>query len=254
MTSPDTVIERRFIFYPERELLANPANFDLTSEEALFSASDGVMLHGWFVPGPREISWLWLHGNGGNISHRLENLHLIHHRLGVNVLLFDYRGYGHSEGQPSEKGTYRDAEGAFQYLQSRPDIDPSKIVIFGCSLGCAVAVELATRCEPYGLILESPFTSVADMAKRALPFPGVTLFVRKKYDSLSKIGRISPPLLVLHGNQDDTVPFEMGERLFEAANQPKTFYAINGAGHNDTYIVGGESYFAAIDDFLMRLP
>ena len=247
------MIERRFIFFPDRELQANPADLDLTFEEVLIPASDGVMLHGWFVPGPGEITWLWLHGNAGNISHRLENLHLIHHRLGVNVLLIDYRGYGHSQGQPSEKGTYRDAEGAFEYLQSRPDIDPSKILVFGRSLGCAVAVELATHCALYGLILESPFTSLADMAKRALPLPGVTVFVRKKYDSLSKIGCVSIPLLVLHGDQDDTIPLEMGERLFEAANQPKTFYAINGAGHNDTYIVGGKSYFAAIDDFLKNL-
>ena len=253
LANRDTVIERIFVFFPDRELLASPTQFGLEFEDVSFQTTDGVTLHGWFVPGPGEITWLWFHGNAGNISHRLENLLLVHQRLGVNVLLFDYRGYGRSSGRPSEKGTYRDAEAALKYLRSRPDIDSRKIVFFGRSVGCAVAVELATRHEPYGLILESPFTSLADMAKRAFPFLPVGFLVRGKYDSVSRINHISAPLLVLHGDRDDIVPIELGRRLFEAADEPKTFYTIAGAGHNDTYDEGGEPYLAALERFLQGL-
>ena len=253
LANRDTVIERNFIFFPERDLVASPADFGLAFEEVSFQATDSVVLHGWFVPGQGDITWLWFHGNAGNISHRLENLLLLHHRLGVNILLFDYRGYGHSAGRPSEEGTYQDAEGAINYLGSRLDIDPSKIVFFGRSVGCAVAVDLATRHTPYGLILESSFTSIADMAKRAFPFLPVGFLVRGKYDSISRIKHISAPLLILHGDRDDIVPIELGRRLFEAANQPKTFYTIAGAGHNDTYVMGGEPYLAALEQFMESL-
>ena len=249
----DTVFDRIFVFFPERELQGDPSDVGLAFTEVSFPATDGVMLHGWLVPGPREITWLWFHGNAGNISHRLDNLLRIHHRLGVNVFLFDYRGYGRSEGRPSEKGTYADAEGAFRHLTSRPDVDSNKIVLFGRSLGCALAVDLATRHEPNGLILESPFTSVADLANRAIPFLPLGFLVRTKYNSLSKIGNVSVPLLVLHGNADEVVPLELATRLFEAANQPKTFYTIVGAGHNNTYAVGGEPYFAALDRIMESL-
>lgn len=253
LVNRNPVIERTFIFFPERELVGNPADLGLEYEEVHFQAPDGVPLHGWFVPGPGEITWLWFHGNAGNISHRLENLFLLHQRLGVKVFIFDYRGYGNSEGQPSEEGTYRDGKGALDYLGSRPDVDPSRIILFGRSVGSAVAVDLATRHKPYGLILESPFTSLADMAKGAFPFLPVGFLVRDKYDSLSKIGHISAPLLILHGDQDDIVPLELGRRLFKAANQPKTFYTIAGAGHNDTYAVGGVPYFAALERFMASL-
>lgn len=253
LANRNDVIDRTFVFFPDRELLATPADFGLEFEEVSFQTTDGVTLHGWFVPGPGEVTWLWFHGNAGNISHRLENLLLIQQRLGVNVLLFDYRGYGRSSGRPSVDGTYRDAEAAFKYLSSRPDIDPQKIVFFGRSMGGAVAVDLATKHEPYGMILESPFTSLADMAKRAFPFLPVGFLVRDKYDSVSRIKNISAPLIVLHGDRDDTVPIELGRSLFEAADEPKTFYTIVGAGHNDTYVQGGEPYFAALERFLQSL-
>ncbi len=254
LVSHSPLIERTFIFFPDRELLGNPADLGLDYDNVSFQASDGVALHGWFVPGPGEITWLWFHGNAGNISHRLENLLLVHQKLGVNVFIFDYRGYGNSEGKPSEEGTYREAEGAIEYLESRPDVDPSKIILFGRSLGSGVAVDLATRHMPYGLILESPFTSAADVAKRAFPFLPVGFLVRDMYDSISKIERISAPLLVLHGDQDDIVPIEIGRRLYETANSPKTFHTINSAGHNDTYIVGGDPYFATLRQYMASLP
>jgi fermentation-respiration switch protein FrsA (DUF1100 family) len=253
LANRDAVIERTFVFFPDRDMLATPADFGLEFKDVSLQTADGVTLHGWFVPGPGEVTWLWFHGNAGNVSHRLENLLLVHQKLGVNILLFDYRGYGRSSGRPSVEGTYRDAEAAFKYLESRPDIDPQKIVFFGRSMGCAVAVDLATRQEPYGLVLESPFTSLADMTKKAFPFLPAGFLVRGRYDSVSRIKRISVPILVLHGDRDDIVPIELGRSLYEAANGPKTFYTIAGAGHNDTYAVGGEPYFAALDGFLQSL-
>ena len=247
------VIERNSLFFPEKALAGTPANWGLDFEDVYFTAADGVELHGWFVPGQGEVTWLWFHGNAGNISHRLENLSLLRDYLGVSVFLFDYRGYGRSEGHASEEGTYRDAAAALAYLESPQDVDPGKIVLFGRSLGCAVAVDLASRHQPYALILESPFTSISDMAKRAVPLFPVGALLRTKYDSLSKIDGISAPLLILHGDQDEVVPIESGLRLYQAANEPKEFYVIIGAGHNDTYIVGGEEYFAELRRFLAEL-
>ena len=126
-------------------------------------------------------------------------------------------------------------------------------MLFGRSLGCAVAVDLASRHQPYALILESPFTSISDMAKRAVPLFPVGVFLRTKYDSLSKIGGVSALLIILHGDQDEVVPIELGLRLYQAANEPKEFYTIIGAGHNDTYIAGGEEYFAELRRFLAGL-
>ena len=247
------VIERYFIYFPAKKLLGDPAYQGLAFEEVSFATSDDVRLHGWFVPGQNEVTWLWFHGNAGNISHRLENLKLVHDELGVSVFLFDYRGYGHSQGRPSERGTYRDAEAALAYLRSRRDIREERIVYFGRSLGAAVAVGLATRHSPYALILESPFPSIPDMARRAYPFLPIRPLLRTRYDSLAKIGQVEVPVMVLHGDRDSTVPIEAGRKLFEAAGEPKEFYAIRGAEHNDTYVVGGQGYFSALRRFLERL-
>jgi len=247
------VIERSFIYFPDRDLIADPAYMGLPFEEVSFAASDRVQLHGWFVPGEKEVTWLWFHGNAGNISHRLENLKLLHDELGVSVFLFDYRGYGRSEGTPSEEGTYRDGEAALAYLRSREDVDPDRIVYFGRSLGAGIAVELAISHPPFALILESPVPSIPELARRHYPFLPVWPLLRTKYDSLAKIEKVEAPLLVLHGDRDDVVPFGAGRKLFEAANEPKEFYTIRGAGHNDTYLVGGEEYFGVLRRFVENL-
>lgn len=248
------VIERSFIYFPEGELIGDPSDFGLPFDDVVFTAEDGVKLHGWFVPGESDVTWVWFHGNAGNISHRLENLRLLHDELGVGVFLFDYRGYGRSEGTPSEQGTYRDAEAALAYVLSRPDVDAERIVYFGRSLGAGVAVELATRRPPFALILESPVPSIAELVRRHYPFLPVGGLLRTKYDSLSKIADVRAPLLVLHGDRDDVVPFESGRKLFDAAGEPKRFYTIRGAGHNDTYVVGGREYFRALREFVEGLP
>jgi fermentation-respiration switch protein FrsA (DUF1100 family) len=247
------VLESRYIYFPERELAADPASLGLPFEDVYFTTQDGVRLHGWFVPGESNLTWLWFHGNGGNISHRLENLLLLHQNLGINLFIFDYRGYGRSEGNPSEQGIYLDAEAALAYLHSRKDIERSRIIYFGQSLGSGVAVELATRQPPMALILESAFPSIPSVARQLYPYLPIWPFLRTQYDSAAKINRINVPLLILHGDKDEIVPLEAGKQLFAAAGADKTFYTIHGAGHNDTYLVGGRDYFNAIASFVRRL-
>ena len=182
------LIDRYFIFRPDEDLSADPGAMGLEFEDVRFTAADGVTLHGWFVPGGNGATLVLLHGNAGNISGRLSRLAELHRRLGMNVLIFDYRGYGLSEGRPFEKGTYLDAEAALDYLGSRGDVDPDRIVLFGHSLGTAIAVETAVRREVYAVLLEAPFTSIRAMAGHNYPFvPGIGRILRTKYDSLSKI-------------------------------------------------------------------
>ena len=247
------MIERYFIYFPERDLEADPSQFGLAYEEVTFVTSDGVQLHGWFVPGQSSVMFLWMHGNAGNMSHRLDNLKRLHNELGVSVLLFDYRGYGRSQGRPSEQGTYLDAEAALTYLGSRGDVSSDQVIYFGRSLGAAVAVEMAIRHPPDGLILESAFPSVPHVARRAYPFFPIWPFLRTRYDSQAKIATVDAPILMLHGEKDDIVAIEAGRQLFDAAREPKQFYTVHGAGHNDTYQVGGQAYFDALRSFVERL-
>ncbi len=248
------LLDRYFIYFPQSEMVGTPGDVGLGYEDVFFSASDGTKLHGWFIPGESEITLIWFHGNAGNISHPVENILMLHRQIGANVFIFDYRGYGRSEGGPSEGGIYLDAEAALDYLRSRQDINQDRIVLFGRSLGCAVAVEMATRHDEYAVILESPFTSIRAMAKRSNPvlslFLPVSLVVRSRYDSLSKIKNVRSPVMVLHGDQDETIPHDMGRQLFDAANEPKRFYTIEGAAHNDTYQAGGDAYFDALRRFI----
>ena len=240
-------VERALIYFPSRELVGTPATVGLTYRDVWFHAEDGVRLHGWYVPARLPITLLWCHGNAGNISHRLDNIEEIHRRLGLGVFIFDYRGYGRSDGRPTESGLYRDARAAREAL-IREGVPAERMVYFGRSLGAAVAVELALGAPPPALILETPFLSVRAMANRTLPGSGV-LF-KARFDSLEKIGRVRSRLLILHGDADEVVPYEHGRRLFAAAPEPKGFYTIRGAHHNDTYWVGGEDYWGAWARFL----
>jgi hypothetical protein len=245
-------VERALIYMPSRELYGNPADLGLPYRDVWFRAEDGISLHGWFVPGRSPITLLWFHGNAGNVSHRLDNIREINRRLGIGVFIFDYRGYGRSEGTPTELGLYRDARAAREALLKEPGVDAARLVYFGRSLGAAVAVELALAERPAGLILETPFRSVQTMANRTLPGSG--FLMKTRFDSLSKIGRISAPLLILHGDADEVVPYAEGRRLFEAAREPKAFYTIPRARHNDTYLVGGDAYWLQWERFLASLP
>ena len=245
-------LERRYIFFPTAELQFTPADTGLQYEDVSFHTRGGRQLQGWYIPGTVDTgntTWIWFHGNGGNISHRVDELAMLHHRLGVNIFIFDYQGYGRSQGEPTEQGTYQDARAALDHVSNRPGIDPSKIVYFGKSLGAAVAVELATEKLPAGLILVSPFSSVSDMARRAFPYLPVGWLLKDRYDSASRIRQIQTPLLIIHGAQDEMVPVDQGRALFEAANDPKIFRLLPGAGHNDTHINGGPGYWDTLEEF-----
>lgn len=248
------LFETRFIYFPSRTHDASPAGLGLKCEEVWLTAEDGVRLHAWLLPVP-GARWTVLlsHGNAGNISHRLDRALFLQNRLGASVLLYDYRGYGKSEGSPDEAGTYRDARAAYRHLVEETRVPPERLVLLGESLGSAVSLELALAHPAAALILEAPFTSVPAMARQTIFFP-LAPFVRTRYDNLEKVGRLRMPLLVLQGDRDEVVPFAQGRRLYEAAPGPKHFFAIPGAGHNDTYLVGGEAYWRAIADFLAGLP
>jgi len=249
-----TQLEERFVFFPVAELLYTPNDVNLEYEDVRIQTSDGLALQGWFIPGKAEtgsnVTWLWFHGNGGNIGHRIGELALAHHRTEANIFIFDYRGYGESEGAPSEKGTYLDSHAVMEYLSSWSDVDPGRIVYLGHSLGAAVAVELALTQPPMAMVLVSPFASVHDMANLTLPFPPIGWLVRNHYDSISRIQQLDVPVLVLHGDQDETVPINQGRKLYRAANQPKRFQVLEGAAHNDTFEVVPEQYWGTIEAFL----
>ena len=244
------VLDRYFIFFPEREVAETPADRGLAFEDVSFTASDGTRLHGWYVPGTSAVTWLWFHGNAGNIADRLDALAALHRNLGVNILIFDYRGYGKSEGRPSERGMYLDGEAALAYLRSRPDVDAAKVVLYGRSLGCAVALETARRHGAYALVLESPFTSIRGMARRTFPVLPAWLLVKSRFDSLSKIHGIAAPVLVVHPEQDEVVPIAMGREVYEAAGGPKRFFVAEGAMHNDQHLADSDPYFGALREFL----
>ncbi len=226
-----------------------PTDVGLAFEELSLETADGEKLNGWYVPADQARgTLLFFHGNAGNISHRLDSI-AIFHRLGLNVLIFDYRGYGLSSGKPSEAGTYRDAEAAWHHLVEERGIAPASIVLFGRSLGGAVATWLAMRAQPAGLIIESSFTSVPDLGSELYPWLPVRWLSRLQYNTRERLGTVRAPVLVIHSTQDEIIPFRHGRSLYEAANEPRHLLEMVG-GHNDGFMVSGEAYRRGIDVFL----
>jgi len=250
------IFEERLIYFPSDELEVTPAALGLAHEDLTLVTSDEHRLHAWFLPSPVEpperYTVLVCHGNAGNISHRLDRTLLMHANLGTDVLLFDYRGFGQSSGRPNESGTYDDVRAAYRYLVEDRGVAEDRIVLFGESLGAAVALQLATEVRAAGLVLEAPFTSIRDMAHEAYPFiPNG--WVRTRYENIEKISGLEMPVLVVHGTDDETVPFAQGKNLFEAANEPKRFLPIDGGGHSDAFLVGRDEYWQAWKEFLASL-
>jgi hypothetical protein len=247
-------LEDSFIYFPAKY----PEGYwhvgkQLPVEDCYFNTEDGLRLHGWFAASSgAQTTLLWLHGNAGNITHRQDNLMRLL-RLGVNIFIIDYRGYGRSQGHPSESGLYKDAQAAYDYLVQTKHVAPQQIYIFGRSLGGAVAINLAQANKCAGIIVESTFTSLPVIGRELYPFLPVNLLTRERYDSLAKIAQVKAPILIIHGDADEIVSFEHGRRLFLAANEPKEFYPIKGAGHNNTYIVGGRAYFDKIRAFVNQI-
>lgn len=241
-------IERTFVFYPIKQMLYSPHAWGLNPEDVYFQTPDGVNLNAWLIDaGEGSPMVLWFHGNAGNISSRVENARLLFGR-GLSLFMVDYRGYGRSGGQPSEKGIYTDGQAAYDYLISR-DYAPDNIIIFGRSLGSTVTTYVAANNKCAGVILESAITNMAEAARAGFPFlPGLGIF-KKKFDSIGRIGDISAPILFFHGDRDELVPYKLGRRLYDAAGPGKVFYTISGAHHNDTYEVGRKPYFDAFEKF-----
>ncbi len=234
---------------PSRELIAMPDTVGLAYEPVTITTDDGVALDGWFIPARQARGVLvFFHGNAGNISHRLDSLKVFND-LGLATLIFDYRGYGRSQGQPSEQGTYRDAKATWRYLVEERRIAAQDIVFFGRSLGAAIAVHLATEHTPKALILESAFTSVPDMAAEVYPFLPVRWLARFRYDTEAYLQSVSCPVLIVHSREDDIIPFAHGRRLFAVAHEPKQLLEIRG-GHNDGFIVSRQTYVDGLDTFL----
>lgn len=243
--------QARLVFYPEigREMIATPGQAGLPYQDIRLTTGDGLNLHGWYIPAaqPRGTV-LFLHGNAGNISHRLDSLQMFH-RLGYSTLIFDYRGYGNNGGTPTEQGTYRDAWAAWRYLTEQRHIPSCRIVLFGESLGGAVASWLAVRQKPAALVIASGFTSVPDLARHFYPFLPVRWLARIRYDTRENLRAVAVPVLIAHSPEDEIVPFEHGRALFAAANPPKRFLELAG-GHNDGFIFMRESWVKALGDFL----
>jgi uncharacterized protein len=242
-------MEARFIYYPSRALAADPSSVGLRFRDVTFAAADGVELHGWLIAGSTPTTLLYSHGNGGNIGDRVRIARLLVDQLGVGVFMYDYRGYGRSHGAPSEAGLVSDAVGARAALL-REGAAAEHLVYFGRSLGSAVTVELALAHPPRGVVLESPFTSVRAMANGVLP--GAGYLFRTRWDSLARIGGLRAPLLVIHGESDEVVPFTQGRALFEAAPEPKTFVALRGSRHYDLEAAWPD-YWSAWRRFLASL-
>jgi fermentation-respiration switch protein FrsA (DUF1100 family) len=244
-------IEDRFIFHPDHVTDRDPSHIGLRFEDVFFTTQDGLRLHGWFIPHQEaRATLIWFHGNAGNISDRLLNIKLLHDRIATNIFIFDYRGYGRSEGTISEKGTYLDGAAAMKYLLGRDDAAARRLILFGRSLGAAVAAEMAIQFNSLGLILESPFVSIREMARAIFPSLPIAWLLRTRFDTMEKVRLVKTPILVLHGDRDATVPFSQGKKVFEVASQPKKFYRIVGATHNDTFVVGGEEYYGALREFI----
>jgi hypothetical protein len=245
------VNQSRFIYFPDSVLSATPAELGLKYRDIDFTGADRVKLHGWLIPAEQTRGTiLFFHGNAGNISHRLETIDIFH-RLGYTTFIFDYRGYGKSEGAPSEAGTYLDAEAAWDYLVSREKIPPEEIIIFGRSLGGAIAAQLAARVSARACVLESAFSSARDMAADMYPLFPARLLCRFDYNTEEAVKKISCPLLIIHSPEDDIVPFSHGRKIFAAAGEPKSFLQING-NHNSGFLLSGRQYETGLADFLNR--
>lgn len=307
------MIERRYVYLPERALKGTPGHIGLAYDEVWFRADDGTRLNGWWIPGPAPrgasrtaaasraetagpghpepartelaghlrpfshpelaghpklaghpelvegrpapAAWLFFHGNGGNLSARLDQLLDIHRRIGASLFVFDYRGYGLSEGVPTEEGTLLDAQAALRELTARLGGPTARVVYFGRSMGGAIAARLAVERPPAALILEAPPPSIPDIARLHVPgmrFSPLPLLMRTRYETKRHIRRVSAPVLVIHGDSDEIVPAQLGRRVFDAANEPKQWLLVPGAGHNLADRAAPELYYAAVREFLDR--
>ncbi len=246
------LFEKNFVFFPSPYPAGfwQPAQLGLAIEDIWLTTSDGLKIHGWFVPhDSARANLIMAHGNGGNLSHRVEWLALLREHVPANLFMFDYRGYGRSAGAASEEGCYRDAEAAYDWLRQKFPHLP--IMAHGHSLGGAVVIELACRRKLQGLIVESSFPHARDMARLMFGPVPVYWLASMKWASRDKVAKLEIPKLFLHGDRDHVIPYQLGQELFKHAAAPKQFVTLAGADHNDTYLASGDRYFQAIRDFVV---
>lgn len=242
------------LYFPARRILQDPQQAGLGFKELWFETEDGKRLHGWFIAGRRPCigHLLFCHGNAGNVGDRLLDARLLA-AVGFDVALFDYRGYGRSSGRPDEQGTYLDAEAAREEVLRQPEVGAGRLFYLGESLGGAIALRLALDFPPKGLVLQSTFTSVRDVAHHHYPLIPRTL-VPDAYPSLGLIPRLTAPLLILHGERDEIVPLAQGQALFAAAPEPKRLHVFDGLGHNDLVVGAGSRHADVIAQWARQLP
>ena len=245
--------QSNFVFHPEDSIISTPDILSLEYKELTLNTIDNIEINAWWIPHPEaRATLLFLHGNAGNISHRLDSINIFH-QLRLSVLIIDYRGYGKSTGEPSEHGTYIDAETAWDYLTTEKNIKSHSIIIFGRSLGGAVASWLAERHASIGLILESSFTSIADIGKHYYPYLLTSLLARVKYSSMTRIANIKSPILIIHSTHDEIIPYKHGKDLFTEAlkemTTPKYFLDIIG-DHNKGFLLSNKKYTDGLDSFI----
>jgi len=244
-------LEHRSIFFPTQAIEITPQAANLEYKDINFSTPDGITLHGWFIPYPgADLTFLLFHGNAGNVSHRIDKILLLREAK-VNVFIFDYRGYGNSQGRPSEKGIYIDAKAAYDYLVKERNINPDSIILHGTSLGCAAAINLASKEKIGGLIVEGSFSKGRDVAKRLYPFLPSFVF-SDSFNSLSKVKKITAPKLFIHSKNDEIIPFTLGKKLYASSSEPKRLAAIYG-GHNTAFLDSREHYLTAVKEFIKEI-
>lgn len=249
------LLQGRFIYYPnvpERELSGTPSDLRMDYEDVTIETSDGVSLHGWFIRGFSDQVLLFFHGNAGNISHRLESIRQFR-SLGLSVLIIDYRGYGQSDGRTNERGLYLDGDAAWRYLVDTRGYSPSNIVVFGRSLGGSVAAMIASRYSPAGLIIESSFTSIRDIASEIYPWLPVRWMARYDHPTRDLVSEVTCPVLVVHSRNDEIVPFHHGEGIFESAGSQRSFLSLFGS-HNTAFLEDSDTYLQGVGTFLATLP
>lgn len=254
LKQPVEWLKNTLTFHPNTKLKTTPAEFGLPYEEVRFGGSDKQLLHGWYIPGrdattgADDFFFVWFHGNAGHIGHRLGQLRLLHEHVGGSHFLFDYQGFGLSQGKPTLAGILQDGHAALAFVQGRGWAHRRKIVYFGESLGCAVVLPLALEGAPDYLILTAPFYSLKEMGK--IRVPPLAFLAEHDLNNARLVGQLRMPLLIMHGTEDRTVPFQQGYDLYSLAPQPKAFYRVEGGGHTNLHEVGGHSYIKTIRDFL----
>jgi uncharacterized protein len=245
-------MQPQFLYEPIRQIPYSPAELGLDFEDVYFKTGDRLRLHGWFVPSPNaKFTVLYCHGNGGNMMYFLETVNFLN-KMDLNCFIFDYRGYGNSQGAPAEDGTYLDARAAYKWLTKKKGIAPQCIILFGWSLGGSIAAYLATKVKSAGLVIESSFTSYRAIGQKFYPYMPVKWFARFNYPTIDYVRKVRCPVLVIHSRNDEIIPFEFGLEIYDAAKEPKQFVEIFGK-HNDGLLVSGETYKKAWTNWLAFL-